>query len=100
MAAKFTVYTAEAIEKIHRMKLEGKKSPEIARAIGTTTNSLTARMSQLGISKRAAGRDSRLNENAATGTNRDGVITSTRPTDQRRSNKMITPYEDNHSADS
>jgi hypothetical protein len=52
MAAKFTVYTAEAIQKIHRMKLAGKSSAQIARAIGTTANSLTARMSQLGLSKR------------------------------------------------
>jgi hypothetical protein len=51
MANKFTVYTAEAITKIHTMKLAGKKSAEIARAIGTTTNSLSARMSQLGITK-------------------------------------------------
>jgi hypothetical protein len=52
MAAKFTVYTAEAIETIHRMKLAGKSSAQIARAIGTTANSLSARMSQLGLSKR------------------------------------------------
>jgi hypothetical protein len=52
LAAKFTVYTAEAIDKIHSMKAAGKSSAQIARAIGTTTNSLTARMSQLGISKR------------------------------------------------
>jgi hypothetical protein len=51
MANKFTIYTAEAITKIHTMKLAGKKSAEIARAIGSTTNSLTARMSQLGITK-------------------------------------------------
>jgi transcriptional regulator len=51
MAAKFTVFTAEAIAKIRAMKAAGRKSPEIARAIGTTTNSLTARMSQLGITK-------------------------------------------------
>jgi hypothetical protein len=51
MANKFTVYTAEAIARIHSMKAAGKKSPEIARAIGTTQNSLSARMSQLGITK-------------------------------------------------
>jgi len=55
MAAKFTVYTADAIEKIHTMKAAGKSPAQIARAIGTTTNSLTARMSQLGISKRVEG---------------------------------------------
>jgi hypothetical protein len=60
MAAKFTVYTAEAIVKIRTMKAAGKKSPEIARAIGTTTNSLTARMSQLGIKGQAARRYRRL----------------------------------------
>jgi transcriptional regulator len=51
MANKFTVYTAEAIARIYVMKAAGKKSPEIARAIGTTRNSLSARMSQLGITK-------------------------------------------------
>jgi transcriptional regulator len=51
MSTQFTVYTAEAIAKIHAMKAAGKKSAEIARAIGTTTNSLSARMSQLGITK-------------------------------------------------
>jgi len=52
MAAKFTVYTAKAIQKIHRMKLAGKSGAQIARAIGTSANSLSARMSQLGITKR------------------------------------------------
>ena len=52
MAAKFTVYTAETITRIRTMKLAGKTVAEIARAIGTTTGSLTARCSQLGITTR------------------------------------------------
>jgi hypothetical protein len=51
MSAPITVFTPEAIEKIRNMKLDGKKCAEIATAIGTTANSLRARMSQLGITK-------------------------------------------------
>lgn len=57
MANKFTVFTADAITRIHTMKLAGKTSAEIARAIGTTTNSLSARCGQLGISKQKPRRD-------------------------------------------
>jgi hypothetical protein len=42
-----TVFTAAAIEKIQAMKAAGKTSAQIARAIGSTTNSVDSRMSQL-----------------------------------------------------
>jgi hypothetical protein len=48
----FNVYTATVITKIIAMRAAGKTTTEIAASIGTTRNSLTARMSQLGISKR------------------------------------------------
>jgi hypothetical protein len=51
MANKFHVYTAPAIAKIQAMKAAGKSGTEIAHAIGTTRGSLSARMSQLGITK-------------------------------------------------
>jgi hypothetical protein len=51
MAAHFTVYTPAVIAQIRDMRGAGKTSAEIARAIGTTPNSLGARMAQLGISK-------------------------------------------------
>ena len=46
---KATIYTAEAIEKIRTMRAAGKTGVQIARVIGTTTKSLGARLSQLGI---------------------------------------------------
>jgi transcriptional regulator len=47
----FNVYTATVIAKIIAMRAAGKTTTEIAASIGTTHNSLTARMSPLGISK-------------------------------------------------
>jgi hypothetical protein len=51
VAAHFTVYTPEVVEKIRKLRAEGKTVAEIAKAIGTTPNSVGARMAQLGISK-------------------------------------------------
>jgi hypothetical protein len=48
----FNVYTAKVIAQIVAMRASGKTTAQIANAIGTTHNSLTARMSQLGISKK------------------------------------------------
>jgi hypothetical protein len=49
MAAKFTVFTPEAIDRIRKMKAKGARPAAIAKAIGTTQNSLKARCSQLGL---------------------------------------------------
>lgn len=46
-----TIFTPEGIDRVIAMRLAGVKNAEIAAAIGTTKNSLAARMSQLGISK-------------------------------------------------
>jgi hypothetical protein len=54
MAAHFTHYTPEAIEKIRDMRSRGKTYAEIARVIGVTHGSLSARMSQLKLTKRKA----------------------------------------------
>jgi hypothetical protein len=56
MSAVFKVFTPEAIALIREMKGSGARSAEIARAIGTTANSLNARCSQLKI-KRPKRRD-------------------------------------------
>jgi hypothetical protein len=52
MAAHWTVYTPEAIEKIRDMRSRGKTYAEIARVIGVTPGSLSARMSQLKLTKK------------------------------------------------
>jgi hypothetical protein len=45
------VFTPEAIARIQKMKAAGARSIEIARAIGTTANSLNARYCQLGLKR-------------------------------------------------
>jgi transcriptional regulator len=52
MAAHFTVYTVDVIEKIRTMRAAGKTYAEVARVIGTTPGSLSARLSQLKLTKR------------------------------------------------
>ena len=54
MAAHFTRYTPDAIEKIRTMRAAGKTYAEIAPVIGVTTASLGVRMSQLKLTKRKA----------------------------------------------
>jgi hypothetical protein len=50
------IFTPEAIASIREMKLAGKKSVEIASAIGTTSGSLRARCCQLGLKFKRAKR--------------------------------------------
>jgi hypothetical protein len=45
------IFTPEAIARIQQMKAAGARSVEIAKAIGTTENSLNARYCQLGLKR-------------------------------------------------
>jgi hypothetical protein len=45
------IFTSEALTRVHEMRLAGAKGVEIAKAIGTTSASLRARLSQLGIKR-------------------------------------------------
>jgi hypothetical protein len=50
---KSPIYTKVAIGRIKEMQNDGATNKEIAEAIGTTEGSVTARISQLGLAKRA-----------------------------------------------